>query len=75
MDAAFTFEPRNLTIDGIEYVSLSLPGYKILVQTNDRALPANHDLVLTPGAPLRVKLLNFQGSAERRAVEKMAAKL
>ena len=75
MDAPMTFEPMNLTIDGIVYVALHVPGYKILVQIDEQALPADHDMVLTPDAPIRVRLLNFQGSPERRAVEKMAAKL
>ena len=75
MDAPITFEPMNLAVDGIAYVALHVPGYKILVQVDDQPLPADHDFALTPSAPIRIRLLNFQGSPERRAVEKMAAKL
>lgn len=70
-----TFEPMCLEIDGIAYVAMHVPGYKILVQVDDQPVPADHNVVLSPGAPIRIRLLNFQGSPERRAVEKMAAKL
>jgi hypothetical protein len=75
MDAPITFEPMALSIDGIAYVALHVPGYKILVQVDNQPLPPDHDLVLAPASEIRVRLLDFQGSAERRAVEKMAAKL
>ena len=75
MDVGITFEPMCLEIDGIAYVAMHVPGYKVLVQVDDQPLPADHDLVLSPGASICVRLLNFQNSPERRAVEKMAGKL
>jgi hypothetical protein len=75
MDAPMTFEPTCLDIDGIAYVAMHVPGYKILVQVDDQPLPADHNLVLAPGALTRIRLLNFRGSPERRAVERMAATL
>jgi len=74
-DAPMTFEPHVESIDGIEYAIMHLPGYKLFVQLDEKALPKSHGMVLAPDTPVRVGLLNFQGSAERRAVEKMAAKL
>jgi hypothetical protein len=69
------FEPREQVIDGIHYVVLYLPGYKILVQVDEKTLPADHDAVLTPANPIIVRLLNYRTSPERRAVVKMAEKL
>jgi hypothetical protein len=70
-----TFEPREQVIDGIHYVVLYLPGYKILVQVDQKPLPADHDAILTPGKPVVVRLLNYRSSPERRAVVKMGQKI
>ena len=69
------FEPREEIIDGIHYVVLYLPGYKILMQVDQRPLPAHHGAILAPGKPVIIWLLNYGTSAERRAVVKMAKKL
>lgn len=74
-DAPITFESHEEVIDGITYAIMHVPGYKILVQLDEKALPKVHNFVLAEGVPVRIGLLNFQGSPERRAVEKMAAKL
>jgi hypothetical protein len=69
------FEPREQVIDGIHYVVLYLPGYKILVQVDQKPLPADHDAVLTPGKPVIVRLLNYRTSPERRAAVKMGQQI
>lgn len=69
------FEPREQMIDGIHYVVLYLPGYKILVQVDQQPLPADHDATLTPGKPVIIRLLNYRTSPERRAVVKMGQQL
>jgi hypothetical protein len=74
-DAPMTFEPHTEVIDGITYAIMHVPGYKILVQLDKKLLPNDHSFILAPGVPVRIGLLNFQSSPERRAVVKMAAKL
>lgn len=69
------FEPREQIIDGVHYVVLYLPRYKILVQVDQRPLPANHDAILEPGKPVIIRLLNYRTSPERRAVVKMGKKI
>lgn len=75
VDAPMTFESHMEHIDGIEYAVMYVPGYKLFVQVDDQQLPASHAFVISPGSEIRVGLINFVGSPERRAVEKMAAKL
>lgn len=75
MDVGMTFEPHEELIDGIRYVVMHVPGYKILVQVDDQKLPLGHAFALTPDGPMTIGLIDFQTSGERRAIEKMAAKL
>src|SRR5258706_10001678 len=74
MDAALTFESREEDISGMHHVVMYLPGYKLLVNVDDKRV-ALDPVVLRPDGTILVKLLNFQGSPERRSLEKMAAKM
>lgn len=69
------FEPREQVIDDIHYVVLYLPGYKALIQVDQKPLPPGHDTILTPGKPTIVRLLNYRTSPERRAVVKIAEQI
>jgi len=72
MDVGISFESHEETIDGLDHVVMYLPGYKLLVKVDQKRVPLD-PIVITPDSPVLVRLLNFQGSPERRAVEKMAA--
>jgi hypothetical protein len=55
----------------MEHAVMYLPGYKLLVKVDEKCVPLD-PIVISPDSPVLVRLLDFQGSPERRAVEKLA---
>ena len=70
MDAGVTFESHEEVISGMAHAVMYLPGYKLLIKVDNQKVRLD-PVVIRPGTPVLVRLLNFQGSPERRSVEKM----